>query len=151
MSNKVVARFKDGRVLKGTTMDLDPGRPSCHLRSPDGKTAVVQLKDLKALFFVRSFEGDSTHGENRTPDPRDPRGRGAKLMTVTFADGEVMVGLTIRYPPNRPFFFILPVDSTSNNLRILVNGDAVVSMEAVEHEQSRPVMDGPKAGAPPAG
>jgi hypothetical protein len=53
-------------------------------------------------------------------------------MTLTFEDGEVMVGLTIRYPPNRPYFYILPVDSGSNNLRLLVNRDAVAAMEAVE-------------------
>jgi uncharacterized protein DUF6982 len=134
MGNTVVARFRDGRIVKGTSLDIDAGRPSCHVRSPDGKMAEVRLKDLKALFFVRSLEGDSTHDENRTPDLQDPRSRSATPVTMTFEDGEVMVGLTIRYPPNRPFFFILPVDAKSNNLRILVNRDAVVSMRAVEHE-----------------
>ena len=132
MSNKVVARYRDGRIVKGASMDIDPGRPSCHVRTPEGKTFEVQLKDLKALFFVRSLEGDSTHDENRTPDPHDLRNRGSRLVTLTFEDGEVMVGLTIRYPPNRPFFFILPADPKSNNLRLLVNRDAVASMQAVE-------------------
>ena len=92
----------------------------------------VHLPDLKALFFVRSLEGNATRDENRTPNPQDRRGLGATPMTMTFEDGEVMVGLTIRYPPTRPFFFILPVDAESNNLRILVNRAAVVSMNAVE-------------------
>jgi hypothetical protein len=51
-----------------------------------------------------------------------------------FEDGEVKMGLTIRYPPNRPFFFILPVDPESNNLHMLVNHDAVTSIEAVGNE-----------------
>lgn len=134
MSNKVVARYKDGRTVKGASLDIGPGRPSCHVRTPEGKTVEVQLKDLKALFFVRSLEGDSTRDEKRTPDPHDLRSRGAKLVTLTFEDGEVMVGLMIRYPPDRPYFFIVPVDPGSNNLRILVNRDAVVAMEAVGHE-----------------
>jgi hypothetical protein len=46
-----------------------------------------------------------------------------------FPDGEVMVGLTNRYPPNRPFFFIVPVDQQSNNIRILVNRTAIKKME----------------------
>ena len=134
MSNKVVARYRDGRTVKGASMDVDPGRPSCHVRTPEGKTVEVWLKDLKALFFVRSLEGDSTHDENRTPDPQDLRSRGSKVVALTFEDGEVMVGLTNRYPPNRPFFFILPVDPESNNLRMLVNHGAVTSMEAVGNE-----------------
>ena len=134
MSNKIVARYRDGRTVKGASLDMDPGRPSCHVRTPEGKTIEVQLKDLRALFFVRSLEGDSTHDENRMPDPQDPRSRGSKLVTLTFEDGEVMVGLTIRYPPNRPFFYILPVDPKSNNIRTLVNRDAVASMAAVENE-----------------
>ena len=129
--NKIVARYKDGRTVKGTSLDIDPGRTSCHVRTPESKTVEVQLKDLKALFFVRSLEGDSTHDEARTPDPKDLRSRGSTLVRMNFEDGEVTVGLMIRYPPNRPFFFVLPVDNESNNLRILVNRDAVVSMEAV--------------------
>jgi hypothetical protein len=131
MSNKIVARYKDGRTVKGASMDIDPGRPNCHVRTPEGKTVEVQLKDLKALFFVRTLEGDSARDENRTPDPQDLRNRGSKLMTLTFEDGEVMVGLTIRYPPNRPYFYLLPADPKSNNIRILVNHNAVASMEAV--------------------
>lgn len=132
MSNKVVARYKDGRIVKGTCLDIEAGRPSCHVRTPESKTVEVQLKDLKAFFFVRSLEGDSAHDEDRTPDPEDLRSRGSTLVTLTFEDGEVMVGLTNRYPPSRPFFFVLPVDSKSNNVRMLVNREAVVSMEAAE-------------------
>ena len=122
----------DGRTVKGTSLDLDPGRPSCHVRTPEGNTVKLQLSDLKALFFVRSLAGDATHQEDRALDPEDLRSRGLTLVSMTFGDGEVMVGLTMRCPPNRPFFFVLPVDSKSNNLRMLVNRDALVSMEAVE-------------------
>ena len=128
--SKIVARYKDGRIVRGTSLDIDPGRPRCHVRTPDGKMVEVQLQDLKALFFVRSLDGDSTHDENRTPDPEDLRSRGATLVRMTFEDGEVMVGLTIRHPPNRPFFYVVPVDSESNNIRMLINREAVVSIEA---------------------
>jgi hypothetical protein len=32
--------------------------------------------------------------------------------------------------PAKPFFLVVPVDTQSNNVRILVNRDAVVSMES---------------------
>jgi hypothetical protein len=138
MSNKIVARYRDGRTVKGASMDIDPGRPTCHVRTPEGKTVQILLKDLKALFFVRSLEGDAKYDEARTLDPQDLRSRGSKLLTLTFEDGETMVGLTNRYPPNRTFFFILPVDPESNNIRMLVNRDAVTAMEAVDSPGSAP-------------
>ncbi len=131
MSNKVVARYKDGRVLKGTSLDVDLTRPNFHIRPPEGRPILVSLDDLKALFFVRSLEGDAAHNEQRTPEPGDSRGRGSTYVSLRFEDGEEMVGMTIRYPPNRRYFFIVPVDTTSNNIRILVNRAAVTFMEAV--------------------
>lgn len=138
MSNKVVARYKDGRLLKGTSLDVDITRPNFHIRPPDGKPVEVNLSELKALFFVRSLEGNPAHEERRTPEPGDSRGRGSTFVSLRFEDGEEMLGMTIRYPPNRPYFFIVPVDTTSNNIRILVNRAAVTSMEAITADGSAP-------------
>jgi len=131
MSKLVVARFQDGRIIKGTSLDVDPARPTFHIRSQPGPAVEVRMSDLKALFFVRSLEGDSARQERRSLDPADARSRGSTLVSITFADGEVINGLTIRYPPNRPFFFVLPVDPDSNNIRILINQAAIKSMEAL--------------------
>jgi len=128
MSKPVVARFKDGRTLKGISMDIDPARPTFHIRPAQGSPVQVSLSDLKALFFVRSLDGDPERNESNTPDPTDPRTRGSSIVSMRFADGEEIVGMTIRYPPNKPFFFVVPADPGSNNLRILVNRDAVVDM-----------------------
>jgi hypothetical protein len=87
------------------------------------------MNDLKALFFVRTLEGDAAHNEVLMPQPGDPRARGSTIVSVRFADGEEMVGMTIRFPPNKPYFFIVPVDPDSNNIRILVNRSAIVSMD----------------------
>jgi hypothetical protein len=48
---------------------------------------------------------------------------------MRFADGETMVCLSNGTPLNRPYFFVVPVDARSNNLRILVNQAALVSIE----------------------
>jgi hypothetical protein len=130
MNNKVVARFLSGRVLKGVSLDVDPGRPTCHVRSVDGKTERVNLKDLKALFFVRSHDGDAKRDDARSTAEDDSRLKGSSPITVRFEDKEAIVGITNRYPPNKPFFFIMPVDAESNNIRILINRAAVVSMDS---------------------
>lgn len=130
MSNKVVARFRDGRVLKGTGLDIDPGRPNFHLQQAEGGRISVALVELKALFFVKSLEGNPEHNESDRLEPGDVRSRGLTRVRVVFEDGEVIAGMTIRYPPNRPFWFLLPVDAKSNNIRMLVNSSAVKSIEA---------------------
>ena len=67
--------------------------------------------------------------EVRALSPADPRVHGSTAVSLQFPDGEVMVGLTNRFPPNRPYFFVVPVDPESNNIRILVNRGAVKKME----------------------
>lgn len=121
MVNKIVARYADGRIVKGTSLDVAPERPNCHVRTAEGAMVEVDLKDLKALFFVKSLEGNKEHVEGDDIISSDPRLRGAKLVEIKFHDNERIVGLAMRYPPNKPFFFLVPVDSRSNNLRILVN------------------------------
>jgi hypothetical protein len=132
LSNRVVARFQDGRMVKGISLDVDPAKPVCHVRPPGDKAVEVTLADLKALFFVRSLDGNPGYEESRLPKPGDRRLRGSNVVSLQFADGEKMVGLTIRYPPNKPYFFITPVDPKSNNIRILINRAAVVAMELVD-------------------
>ena len=87
-----------------------------------------QLAELKALFFVKDLVGNSARNDILELEPSDGRARGSFPIEVEFADGERLVGLTVRYPPIRPFFFILPADSRSNNVRVLVNRAAVKRM-----------------------
>lgn len=129
MANKVVAHYLDGRVIKGVSLDVDADRPTCHVRTVDKGNAEVKLVELKALFFVKDLAGDPAYAEGTAVDPGDVRTRGACGIAVEFADGERVVGLTVRYPPVRPFFYILPADAQSNNIRILVNRAAVKHME----------------------
>lgn len=120
--NKVVARFADGRTVKGTTADFVPAKDLFHLNvmtDPVGaKPVEVHLRDLKALFFVKDFTGDSHHVDSNEFDPsRPPAGR---KIRVEFADGEILVGTTTGYQPGRPGFFVMPADSGANMERCYV-------------------------------
>ena len=44
---------------------------------------------------------------------------------MTFKDGEVIVGSSLRYDPERPGFFISPADPKGNNLGVFVVSQAV--------------------------
>jgi Family of unknown function (DUF6982) len=128
MANEVVAHYLDGRLIKGTCLDIDPTRPTCHIKTAEQGMVQVMLAQLKALFFVRSLGGDPNYEEVKAVDATDARTRGASPIELQFADGERVVGLTTRFPPVRRFFYVLPADARSNNLRILVNRSAVESL-----------------------
>lgn len=132
MVNHVVARFRDGRVLKGSSLDAHSPKPTFHLRPADGPMQEVAREDMKAIFFVRSLDGDPDRDDSTEVDPEDRRARGMKAVRVTFEDDEVIVGLTSHYPVTRPYFFVLPVDPDSNNIRILVNREAMKEIAPVE-------------------
>jgi hypothetical protein len=128
MANEVVAHYLDHRLVKGQSLDVDPAKPTCHVRTLEQGVVEVKLAELKALFFVRDLSGDPSRSDEHVLAASDVRARGAALIELEFVDGEKLVGLTVRYPPIKPYFFVLPADGTSNNVRILVNRAAVRAM-----------------------
>jgi hypothetical protein len=138
MLQKVVAHFIDHSVIKGTSADVDPKRPLCHVHTPTREVVEVDLRQVKALFFVKDLAGKPGYEEAQTLSEGDQRLRGSRLVEVAFADGERLGGLMNRYPPLGPFFFMLPVDPQSNNVRILVNRDAVATMRSVDAQGDAP-------------
>jgi hypothetical protein len=135
MNNHVVARFRDGRLVKGVSFDVDPNKPLCHVRPPGKPVVELTLAALKALYFVKSLNGNPAHEEATTVEEGDQRTRGATKVELRFEDGERLVGFTNRYPRNRPHYYVVPVDLKSNNARILVNALAVASIQALAGEQ----------------
>lgn len=122
---KVVARYADGRVLKGTTLNFSPSRDlfSLHLlgAAPDTEPQGVALRELKAVFFVRDFDGNAVYNERKLFERR-PVGR---AITVAFMDGEELVGSSVTFDDARTGFFLFPADPASNNERIYVLRSAV--------------------------
>ena len=132
----VVARFTDGTLLKGTTRDFSPNKPDFHIY-PDGdlrgKVVKVPLTRLKAVFFVKSLEGNKDHVEGTEIAGSQGQGRPVR---VTFKDNEILVGFTVGYAPGRPGFFFVPGDRASNNARVFVVAAAVSRVEFLTNLQS---------------
>jgi hypothetical protein len=128
-AQSVVVRFVDGSTMKGGTLDFAPGKPKFHVQphggSPGGPTPIL-LAAVKAVFFVKSFEGNREHVEGKSFGEIPDQGRRIK---VTFKDREEIVGFTTGYAPDRPGFFVVPADPRSNNLRIFVVNTAVSKVE----------------------
>ena len=120
--NQVVARFADGRLIKGMTADFFPNKDVFHVSEGSASLGAEPLEirttELKALFFVKDLTGDPRHVERKDFDPqRPPAGR---RIRVVFKDGEVLIGTTTGYQPGRQGFFLVPADDTSNNERCYI-------------------------------
>ncbi len=120
--NKVVVRLVDGQLIKGVTTDFFPGKDIFHVsvaNTPSGtKPVEINIKNMKAVFFVKDLAGNPQHVKLNEFDPKHPPvGRRIK---VVFKDGEVLVGTTVGYHPERSGFFVVPADADSNNERCYV-------------------------------
>ena len=121
--NKVVARYRDGKMLKGFTHDFNQNKPVFHLSLADNQKEVLEINScqLKAVFFVKTFEGNKDY---RGPAEailleKLKKVPGIKLK-ITFFDGEVMYGSTQGYDPERKGFFMFPADQDANCERAFI-------------------------------
>jgi len=116
IQNKIVVRYVDGQLLKGVTSDFFPNKDIFHVMPTDApqgsKPVELSTQNLKAIFFVKGYEGNPDYKDKKEFDSgKAPVGRKIKIV---FKDGELMVGTTNGYQPERPGFFIVPADPNSN-------------------------------------
>lgn len=124
----VVVRYQDGRMVKGTTHDFHPNKTEFHVYEggdESRRAAPVGLTELKAVFFVKSLEGDPKHTATAAAEPGAGQGR---RLSVRFRDGEELVGSTMGYNAAKPGFFLVPSDTAGNNLRVYVVNAAVADV-----------------------
>lgn len=119
---KVVARYADGRIVKGTTTEFVPEKGSLFVDeagTPPGTEPVkVVIAELKALFFVKDLIGNPDYVERKEFDPSRPID-GIKVR-VEFKDGEVLIGAATDYSSERSGFFLVPADPGANTERCYV-------------------------------
>jgi hypothetical protein len=122
---KIVVRYANGDLLKGFTQDFHPSRAQFSLwpgiNATPSERVVVQVSSLKAVFFVRDFDGNPGHRDRKTFAARTQ----GRRVEVTFADTEVILGTTLNYRPDGQGFFVIPADPGGNNTRIFVVASAV--------------------------
>lgn len=132
---KVVARFRDGKAVKGYVRDFSIESDTITLDDQTThETHRVPIDELKAVFFVKSFEGISEHIERKAFGTRKPVGR---KVFVKFSDKESLVGfIEGDIPWDKGFslaklgekakgFFLTPVDGDCNNAKVFVVGSAI--------------------------
>jgi hypothetical protein len=142
---KVVAHRKSGHIVKGfAELNVpvnDKGIPdsgpiplakslTVH-SSINGRSVAIPVDTLKALYFVKSFEGDAAYAETKFFNPA-PRIEGLWIH-VTFADGETTEGIVSNNINlvNEPGFLMKPPDPLSNNHAVYVLKSALKHFRVV--------------------
>ena len=128
---KAIARFVDGRVLKTYVLDFSPHDEFVTVGDEASSGQRVRVDELKAIFFVKSFEGDKGRSDKKAfvrPSP-------GKRVFVKFKDGEYMTGYVEGdIPWKKGFFlesgkgkgfFLIPADEEGNNLKVFVVASSV--------------------------
>ena len=138
-NNKIVAHFISGKVIKGTTRDFFPQRPLFHIQAvdqPNGPEIEVRCKEIKALFFVRDYAGNSKRQDLRGFITAPGETQQGKKLAVRFRDGELICGYSLTYAPDRQGFIIFPADPGSNNERIYVQTAAAAEVASGSNAES---------------
>lgn len=129
---KVVAHLADGSLVKGILRDAESFDPlaagligqtlpaTVALDLANGESRIVDLKEAKALFFVKTLDGRSDYVEIKFFE-RNPQIEGLWIK-IKFKDGEVTEGIVHN---SLPFvadsgFFLRPPDPHSNNRVVYV-------------------------------
>jgi len=135
---KVVLRFMDGSTLKGYVENFTPFDDIVEIKKITGEKEVVPIDRLKAIFFVKTFEGDPEYSERKAFSISGIR---LKRVFVKFKDGEAMTGYIEGEIPWQKGFFLeqgkkngfllLPTDDKSNNIKVYVVAKAVKDVTLV--------------------
>lgn len=125
-TNKVVARFLDGRSIKGWCLSFNPDKPLLKVESADRSTShEIKWEDLKALFFVREFEGMNKALDDFVLAQAPHVSSLGQHVQLEFLDGEVIQGYAEGLKKDKRGFFITPLDPESNNVRAFVPQSAL--------------------------
>ncbi len=136
-----VVRLNDGSLLKGYLKDFSPGKATVVLQEAEtDEVHKLKTADVKAVFFVRTFEGNYDYNEKKSYGIRRPMG---KRVFVKFRDGERLVGFVEGTVPwekgfflskrenKEKGFFLLPVDEDTNNIKVFVISSSVDDVTVV--------------------
>ena len=141
---EVIARFQDGRTMRGTPVTWDIGTTSFELLRADAASgggdteeiAVVSFADLKAIFFLEDPSG-SVAGMPGEMVNRE------ELIEVTFSDGEKVEGYPLKdYSDVSGRFYIVPFEMP-NVSSVLIER---ASVEAIERRKAPSEAESAKPG-----
>jgi hypothetical protein len=131
--NKIVVHYLDGKLTKGYTFDFNQNRETFHVVASQDQVeeaTMVNHEELKALFFVKTLEGNPGY-EDPVFSEEDIKELVGMKLKVCFKDGEIIYATTFGYSPARKGFFVFPIDKHCNNEKVYVVTSSTTSIEIV--------------------
>jgi tetratricopeptide (TPR) repeat protein len=129
---KLEVRFRDGRIIKGSTYKLDPNAVGFHLvplEPIEGSDRLqVNFSDLTAIHVLRDFSGGAdSAGGGQEAGENSAEGEEIK---VAFRNGDILEGYAMhRFDPDCRRLFIVPKESVGGSISILVERSALKGLE----------------------
>ncbi len=116
---KVIVRTRDGKVIPGFA-NKDRIKKTLKIINQQGKEKTFRMDKLKAVFFVKDFQGNPEYDEIKFLNKQAVSSM--IWARVEFFDGEVLEG---KIPNNMeliysPGFYLSPSDQDTNNRRVWV-------------------------------
>jgi len=127
---KLVVRTREGKIALGFTLVLNKAAEGFHMELVDkhnqslGKSVYVPFKELKAVYYVKSYDGkfDPDRYAHTVPPNGVP-------LVLVFEDGEIAKGHAFGSNWTRePRFYFVPEERDSNNIGMLVERAAVAKI-----------------------
>ncbi len=125
---KVVIHLKDRTLKKGYLKSLDEEAEVVEIERTDGLLQGFHFDDIKAVFFVKDFEGKKHYREKKGFSSRPEED--LKRVYIKFFDKEALWGyIQGPLPWQKGFYldgkktkglFVYPVDQNSNNEKVYV-------------------------------
>ena len=123
-SGKIVARFINGSILKGTVRNFVQDEQILNVKVVNGGIEKIDIRELKAIFFVKDLKGDESHKKQY----KDVQLWGGQKVKVEFTDGEVIMGYSSNLSTGKYGFLITPADNKGNNEQIFIVKSATKSI-----------------------
>ena len=119
MRQKIVLRMRDGAMEKCSIYShFSAAYKKLKVLDTEARLKTVDLRDVKAIFFVREHEGNP--GFRACQEFAEDSPKAGKAVKVTFPDGEVLRGKVLNLAEGSSGFFLFPPDPLDNNLKIFV-------------------------------
>ncbi len=121
---KLVLHYLEGTVGAALSDLFPDGTESLNVETLEGRELRIELRELKAAFFVRTFTGNPDYERSVEAARRVPSGK-SRFVRVTFSDGEVLVGEVNRDSDLKKGFYLEVLDPNDNNILVYVNPRAL--------------------------
>lgn len=119
MRKKIILRKRDGSMVRCETFShFSVAFKQLKVINTSGEVESVPLADLKAIFFVREFEGNPSYKAHRDFVEESPKA--GQAVRIVFHDGEVLRGRALNLSTAGSGFFVFPADPLDNNERVFV-------------------------------